>query len=273
MSKPGRNDLCYCGSGLKYKKCHMQADQEEEKERSLIERAGNFIRRDLLKFARDERFAEEFATSLPLYWDGYYDPTNAEQMSQPEALRFFDWFVFDHHLPSGKRLIELYAEENMDDLTAQQQKLAADWTEAGAVGLYELTAYEGQILQLRDYFTGEDFEVFEPGGRGNVELGELIITRLVPVSDRIELSTTAAYLPAAEITDVKAKIEAAKAAYLAEHPDASHVEFMRRHSHLLVHHALLEAKNQGRPPVVRLDANRPDTKTQKIARGMARFKR
>lgn len=20
--KPGRNDLCYCGSGLKYKKCH-----------------------------------------------------------------------------------------------------------------------------------------------------------------------------------------------------------------------------------------------------------
>ncbi|MCA9977843.1 MAG: SEC-C domain-containing protein, partial [Anaerolineales bacterium] len=23
MDKPGRNDLCYCGSGKKYKKCHM----------------------------------------------------------------------------------------------------------------------------------------------------------------------------------------------------------------------------------------------------------
>ena len=181
MSKPGRNDLCYCGSGLKYKKCHMQADQEQEKERSLMDRAGNFIRRDLLKFARDERFAEEFAKTLPLYWDGYYDHSNAEQMSQPEALRFFDWFTFDHELPSGKRLIELYAEENMDNLSAQQQKLASDWTGVGAVSLYELTAYEGQTLQLRDYFTGEDFEVFEAGGRGNVELGELIITRLVPV--------------------------------------------------------------------------------------------
>lgn len=72
MSKPGRNDPCYCGSGLKYKKCHMQEDQTLEKERSLNERAGNFIRRDLLKFARDERFAEEFAKTLAVYWDGYY---------------------------------------------------------------------------------------------------------------------------------------------------------------------------------------------------------
>jgi hypothetical protein len=134
-------------------------------------------------------------------------------------------------------------------------------------------AYEGQKLQLRDYFTEETFEVYEGGGRGNVELGELILTRLVSVADRLEFSTTSAYLPSAEITDVKEKMKAAKEAYLAENPDASHTEFMRRHSHLLVHHALLEAKNQGRPPVARLDADRSDKKTQKIAQGMARFKR
>ncbi len=273
MSKPGRNDPCYCGSGEKYKKCHMKEDQDAEKERSLIERAGNFIRRDLLKFARDERFAEAFANAMPIYWNGYYDASNAEQMSQAEALRFFDWFVFDHTLPDGKRLIELYAEEKMDDLSSHQQKIAADWVNVGAGSLYELTGYEGQVLQLRDTFTGEAFEVYEAGGRGNVDLGDLIITRVVPVSDRTELSTTAAYLPAAEITDVKEKIEAAKTAYMAEHPDASHTEFLRNHSHLLVHHALAEAKNQGRPPVVRLDANRPDVKTQKIAKGLARFKR
>ncbi len=26
MSKPGRNDPCHCGSGQKYKKCHLSAD-------------------------------------------------------------------------------------------------------------------------------------------------------------------------------------------------------------------------------------------------------
>ncbi|MCI2061862.1 MAG: SEC-C domain-containing protein [Eubacteriaceae bacterium] len=29
--KPGRNEPCWCGSGKKYKYCHMQSDEEEEK--------------------------------------------------------------------------------------------------------------------------------------------------------------------------------------------------------------------------------------------------
>ena len=39
----------------------MKEDQAAEKERSLVQRAANYIRRDLLTFARDERFAEAFA--------------------------------------------------------------------------------------------------------------------------------------------------------------------------------------------------------------------
>ena len=27
MGKPGRNDLCHCGSGKKYKKCHAPIEQ------------------------------------------------------------------------------------------------------------------------------------------------------------------------------------------------------------------------------------------------------
>ena len=30
-SKPGRNDPCWCGSGKKYKKCHLDEDQEKER--------------------------------------------------------------------------------------------------------------------------------------------------------------------------------------------------------------------------------------------------
>jgi len=26
--KPGRNEPCWCGSGKKYKKCHLEADQK-----------------------------------------------------------------------------------------------------------------------------------------------------------------------------------------------------------------------------------------------------
>ncbi len=273
MSKIGRNDPCHCGSGKKYKKCHMKEEQAAEKERSLIQKAASYIRHDLLKYARDERFAEAFASALPLYWDNYYDHDNAEQMSQPEALRFFDWFVFDYELEDSKRLIELYADERMDDLSSHQQTITAAWHKSGPGSLYELTAYEGQTLHLRDYFSDDTVEVYESGGRGNVGIGDAILTRLVPVADHLELSTTAAYLPKAEISDIKTKMETAETAYLADHPDASHDQFLRRHSHLLVHHALAEAKKQDRPPVARLDPHRTDTKTQKIARGMARLKR
>ena len=96
MTKIGRNEPCYCGSGQKYKNCHLKADNEAERERRDWAEAGRFLRRDLLKFARDERWATAVADAMPFYWNNHYDAQSAEQMSMPEALRFFDWFVFDY---------------------------------------------------------------------------------------------------------------------------------------------------------------------------------
>jgi hypothetical protein len=29
MPELGRNDVCWCGSGLKYKRCHLEKDEEK----------------------------------------------------------------------------------------------------------------------------------------------------------------------------------------------------------------------------------------------------
>jgi uncharacterized protein YecA (UPF0149 family) len=266
MMKPNRNDPCYCGSGLKYKKCHMKSDQQKEREQRASKQAVQWLNRDLLTFARDERFAESFATALAHYWHDFYNFENAEEMSMDEALRFADWFAFDYVQPDGSRLIELYHAEKAEDLSDIQRQVLESWLDAGPSGAYELLDYKGQMLQLRDFFTGEEFEVYEPSGHGDVQIGEVILARLVPVLDQLEFSTTAAYLPIAEIADLQEKMAAAKTADQAEQPEASHTDFMRRHNHLLIHHALEQAKLQGRPPVARLDPNRPDKKTQAVAR-------
>ena len=39
--KIGRNDLCYCGSGKKYKKCCMKKDQEELHKNNLLAERGS----------------------------------------------------------------------------------------------------------------------------------------------------------------------------------------------------------------------------------------
>lgn len=47
---PGRNDLCWCGSGKKYKKCHMRRDQRLEE---LASRGEEVLPRRLFKTAAD----------------------------------------------------------------------------------------------------------------------------------------------------------------------------------------------------------------------------
>jgi methionyl aminopeptidase len=48
----GRNEACWCGSGLKYKKCHLEADLKAEGDRtgSAEPRAREYweIQRDIL---------------------------------------------------------------------------------------------------------------------------------------------------------------------------------------------------------------------------------
>jgi hypothetical protein len=38
-ARPGRNDSCHCGSGKKYKKCHLAADEIEDRKRHQEEAA------------------------------------------------------------------------------------------------------------------------------------------------------------------------------------------------------------------------------------------
>jgi hypothetical protein len=43
MSKTGRNDLCHCGSGKKYKKCHESKETGKAKGRLLIALVGGAV--------------------------------------------------------------------------------------------------------------------------------------------------------------------------------------------------------------------------------------
>jgi hypothetical protein len=271
--KIGRNDPCYCGSGKKYKSCHMKADQAVEKERAQMMGGGRWLRRDFLKYARDERFSESFAAALPLYWNNLYTLENAEEMSQNEAFRFFDWFIFDYQVEGQPRLIETYHQERYDDLSTYQQQVLDSWMGAGAASAYELLDYEGQMLHLKDFFTGEEFTVYEPGGHGVIEAGDLLLGRIVKIQDQLEFSAVVAYLPKEEIADLAEKMEAAKTADAETHPDADHETFLRRSSHLIIHHALAQAKIKGRPPVAALDPNRADEMVRKATRQVRRMQK
>ena len=60
LQSPGRNDECWCGSGKKYKKCHLDFDERLEE---LAETGEEVPPRDLLKTPAEiegiKRSAEE----------------------------------------------------------------------------------------------------------------------------------------------------------------------------------------------------------------------
>jgi hypothetical protein len=180
-------------------------------------------------------------------------------MSEFEALRFLDWLVFDYKLEDGSRIVDLYADEFAGSLTPVQLSLLQSWQEAPPAGAYELTGYDGQVLDLRDVFSNETFTVFEAGGRGNVDVGEVVLSRLIPVFDKSEFSTVAAYLPGDESEGLAEFIaEAMENAGTNQNP----AEFVNEHNYLLIHYALQKAEEEGRPPVARLDKHRTDQPIQ-----------
>lgn len=266
--KPGRNDPCYCGSGQKYKKCHMPIDKAKEKETRALKIAATYLREDILEFAQDEAFAVPFAQALPLFWNNLYELENADEMAEDEARIFFDWFAFDYPLEGGGRVLDEYAAQFREDLSTAQEKTLAAWLAAGPLSGYELLEYAGQNLTLREIMTGEEVTVFESAGHGNMKPGDVVLARIVPVIDHLEFTTDVPYIPAAEVEDLPEKLAAAEEAFLVENPAADHAAFLRANNYLLAHHALEQAEKVGRPPVARLDPNRPD---KNASQGKQRF--
>jgi hypothetical protein len=239
----------------------LPIDAADEREKREQAQAARFLRLELPRFARGEQFSANFDEGLPFYWNGYYTADNAGQMSEFEALRYLDWLVFDHVLADGSRIIDLYADANGDSLKPLQLALLQSWRQAPPAGALELTGYDGQELELRDIFSGETFSVFEASGRGNVDIGEVILARPVPVFERTEFSTVAAYLPDDESKGLVAYIEEIKASDPAGE-GLTTAEYVANNNHLIIHYALQKAVEAGRPPVARLDKNRKEAPIQ-----------
>ncbi|MDA0245717.1 MAG: hypothetical protein OT477_20075 [Chloroflexi bacterium] len=253
--------------------------KQAEKERKAAEKAARDEQRQKEKTARDLRrtissytreqikepeMAQEFAKAVTQFWNGHYTIETADEMDMNEAFRFFDWFTFDYALPDGERLIERFATEMRDEITVYQQEILNEWLDAPASSVYIYEGFDGfsQQFKLRDFFNEEEtYIVFSGAGSGRAKPEDLIMARLVPVGERLEFSTVAAYIPRAEVGDLMEQLTAAR------HEGEEHETFMRRAGNLIiVHHALAQAEANDRYPVVRLDPKRVDKAIQRTAK-------
>lgn len=223
----------------------------------------------MIRFSQDERFAASLAQALPIYWDGFYDIETADEMDMTESLRFFDWFFYDFTPDADTPTVfETWVAENREELNDREKEVVDGWMQMPAPSAYVFVDYDAinAHFKLTEFFTGEELIAKSPAGFGNSKKGDLILVRILPVGSEGLFSTVGAFIPQDEVAGLKEKMDAARAAEPAE----DHNAFLRRNSHLIVHHAMEKSVDEGRFAVSRLDPTRLDKAVKRAGKKLAK---
>jgi hypothetical protein len=240
---------CHCGSGKPYGECHMAEDRAHEDEQRAWDQAASAQRLGFTRYAKEERFAEPFARAIERFWDGRYTLQTAHQMSEDEALRFFDWFAFDGALPGGERLVDLYLADQGESVDERARALLTAWRSARPASAYAIVAIERPRVQLRDVFTDAESWVDDAAVARELAVGDVLLAHVLPVGPLQRLAGGGARLPPDEAAALVPELTAARDAFLAEQPDSDWDAFLRARGELLTHFAMRQAEAHGRPAV------------------------
>jgi hypothetical protein len=194
----GRNDPCPCGSGLKYKKCHLPVDDAA---RPVVREEARSTLHDL-----DNRFVERvMGWSMGRFGDEV-DPDVLEDSFPDIAAGGLEllvpWVVY-HYTVDGVPLFEWYARENESMLSRRER----DWIEAQRrswMSVWEVReSVPGKSMLLADLLTGEQRLVQEASASRSLIARDAILARVVDLgADSILVGTHRRVLPPFEAADV-----------------------------------------------------------------------
>lgn len=168
-----RNSPCWCGSGRKYKQCHLRREQLPLAERAawLYQKSGMYLSdgpwRDAVLAAAEIRSRH---SDVP---DALYQATQ-------------DGLVTDVMLFEGGAFAEFLAERG-DLLPGDERNLAEQWLLVER-SLYEVEAVEAGVgFAVRDLRTGDRHDVREATASRQLTSGTLICARIVPAGDTVQI--------------------------------------------------------------------------------------
>lgn len=177
----GRNDPCWCGSGRKFKRCHLGSLELP----SLPDRVSWLNRKATvwLDHARDEirqvviDMAMARATGDPDADPSWLD--DVDELDEAFADAFGDPIVMDAALHEGG-LFKLFLRERAALLPEDERLLAESWLTRERSVHEVVSASPGAGATVRDLATGDVMEIRERIGSRMMEVGERYCARVVP---------------------------------------------------------------------------------------------
>jgi hypothetical protein len=168
----GRNDPCHCGSGLKYKKCHLPMEDavhaRPEPDRSVLHDFEHQFTKRVMTWA-----VERFPDDLDQVGDEL--PFLAEDAAGMKLL--LRVLVF-HYPLRGSTLVEWYGSEHEGLSRRDRDWIAAQ--RASWISIWEVReTVPGKSMILADLLTGEQRLVQEAAGSRDVVIHDAIVGRVI----------------------------------------------------------------------------------------------
>ncbi len=162
----GRNDPCPCGSGRKFKVCHLDKLILEPQER--VQWMLHKVDRYMHTHYRHDRYIGPALSALP-------------EDFEPEDLRRMagDTFIVELSVFEGGGIEDFLVERGVL-LPASERDLYDLWSQA-TLALWEvMSVSRGDTVELRDTRTGEHVEVLDRSVASQFPAGEMILARPLP---------------------------------------------------------------------------------------------
>ena len=179
----GRNDPCHCGSGKKYKKCHMQTDANEQRQAQNISCTNDWVSFHTKRLA-DSTLTRALETpavrSAKAQWFGSEQPKATDVPFTHHAL--FDLAVTE----SGPLITQSNAE--IPETTAAEVESFKNTLATSHLSLLEVTACKrDRGVRLQNRLTGEEGFVRDAALAGNLEPLEVVLGRMTQWNDEYVL--------------------------------------------------------------------------------------
>jgi hypothetical protein len=197
-SKTPRNAPCPCGSGKKYKKCHLAEDEEREaaargtgqEAEEARAHARRLAERDPIH-ALDERITADALALARRRWGRGFDPDGALAaigLDYQSTQALLGWSSGHCRGPDGRTALDLYLDERGGGLDPEGRALV-EAERTAWFSYYEVVSAEpGRSIALRDLLVGGERTVEEKTASRTVRPRDVLLARIVDLGDRAILA-------------------------------------------------------------------------------------
>jgi len=224
--KIGRNALCPCGSGKKYKKCcHGKSSGKKPVQDAVMIKLIN----DLHRFV-DKHHVTLMASAIPQYWG---DIDIDEDLSDVERAIvegcFHEWLIFDFIAEENRTFIDLFIDDNNKNKLTPEELEVLSVMRKSSVSLYEVEdVFTGRGVLLKDVLLGDSYELFDVEISNYMRKGNMLATRLIHLDGKYVIVGAGHPFQQIDKDELVKFVGEKYAGYCRENPGASMGDFLKK---------------------------------------------